>query len=185
MDRVIKRFLLHKQREEQEVVRERDFEELKQDIQMLRFEMLNRLEETRNDLHKNSQLLNEGIVIVGELLSNILNDSNPLVKENFHLFKTSHYTRTDSGIESIASTKSTTSIAPIISNIQLKSDLNHSDNALSLSHVGLKEITEEDEIESQHRSLPYIDDDDDCEEVPARHMSIQTTTNDSKHSSKF
>ncbi|CAF4487270.1 unnamed protein product, partial [Rotaria magnacalcarata] len=54
MERVIKRFLLHKQREEQDEIREGDFEELKQDIQMLRFEMMNRLDETRDDLARNS-----------------------------------------------------------------------------------------------------------------------------------
>jgi hypothetical protein len=192
MDRVIKRFLLHKQREEQEVIHQSDFEELKQDIQMLRFEVLNRLEDTRNDLHKNSQLLNEGIIIVGELLSTIIHDSNPLIKENFHLFKKGFYSRTDSGIESNTSTISTASIVQIMSssssNIQQESDLN-SDNALrplSLAHVGLQKIVEEEEIESIHKSLRFINDDDE-EEVPARHMSIQTTmdTINNKIFSKF
>jgi hypothetical protein len=184
MDRVIKRFLLHKQREEQEVIHQSDFEELKQDIQMLRFEMLNRLEETRTDLHKNSQLLNDGIVIVGELLSTIINDSNPLIKENIHLFKKGNYSRTDSGMESNTSTISTASIFQIMSNslpsnLQQDSDLDTGNDLrpLSLAHVGLQQIVEEDEIES----LPYIDDDE--EEVPARHMSIQT--NDDKLSAKY
>ena len=39
---------------------------------MLRFEMLNRLDETRDDLCKNSHLLNEGVLIVGELLSSLI-----------------------------------------------------------------------------------------------------------------
>jgi hypothetical protein len=192
MDRVIKRFLLHKQREEQEVIHQSDFEELKQDIQMLRFEVLNRLEDTRNDLHKNSQLLNEGIIIVGELLSTIIHDSNPLIKENFHLFKKGFYSRTDSGIESNTSTISTASIVQIMSssstNTQQELEFN-SDNALrplSLAHVGLQKIVEEEEeIESIHKSLRFINDDE--EEVPARHMSIQTTmdTINNKIFSKF
>jgi len=83
MKRVTKRFLLHKQREEQEEIREGDFEELKQDIQMLRFEMLGRLDETRDDLSRNSHLLNEGVLIIGDLLNVFTQDSNPLIRDNF------------------------------------------------------------------------------------------------------
>ncbi|CAF0823158.1 unnamed protein product [Rotaria sordida] len=106
MERVIKRFLLHKQREEQDEIREGDFEELKQDIQMLRFEMMNRLDETRDDLTKNSLLLNEGVLIVGELLSSLTHETNSIIKENFYLFKNKFYTTldqirlVDSGLES-------------------------------------------------------------------------------------
>jgi hypothetical protein len=182
MNRVIKRFLLHKQREEQEEIREGDFEELKQDIQMLRFEMLNRLDETRDDLSKNSHLLNEGVLIVGELLSSLVHDTNPLIKENFHLFKKSFYSRTDSGIESTTSTLSTTStpnIIQLISNShstshfsfdhQQESDINpiNAFKQLGVTCVGLTQIVEEVEMEP----LPYTDDE---EEIPARHMSIQT-----------
>jgi len=191
MNRVIKRFLLHKQREEQEEIREGDFEELKQDIQMLRFEMLNRLDETRDDLHKNSQLLNEGVLIVGELLSSLMNDSNPLIKENFHLFKKGFYSRTDSGIQSNTSTFSTTSIPTIVqlmsnsnllSNHQQESDINpiNAVKQISLTCVGLAKIVEED------HSLRYMDDDDEEEEVEARHMSVQTSSdNDDEVFSKF
>lgn len=106
MERVVKRFLLHKQREEQDEIREGDFEELKQDIQMLRFEMMNRLDETRDDLGKSSRLLNEGVLVVGELLSFCTRDQNPLLRDNFHLFKKNFYSTldkmqsVDSGIDS-------------------------------------------------------------------------------------
>ncbi|CAF3484392.1 unnamed protein product [Rotaria sp. Silwood1] len=106
MERVIKRFLLHKQREEQDEIREGDFEELKQDIQMLRFEMMNRLDETRDDLAKNSLLLNEGVLVVGELLSSLTRETNPSIKENFYSFKNKFYSTldqirlVDSGLES-------------------------------------------------------------------------------------
>jgi hypothetical protein len=114
MERVIKRFLLHKQREEQDEIREGDFEELKQDIQMLRFEMMNRLDETRDDLAKNSLLLNEGVLVVGELLTSLTRETNPLIKENFYLFKKNFYSTLDkirsidSGIESTNDTLLTT-----------------------------------------------------------------------------
>jgi len=193
MERVIKRFLLHKQREEQDEIREGDFEELKQDIQMLRFEMMNRLDETRDDLAKNSLLLNEGVLVVGELLTSLTRETNPLIKENFHLFKKSFYSRTDSGIESNASTNSTTAMSNIVQftpNTQQESDIHpeYALRSLSLAHVGLQKIVEEEEMETVHKTLRFIDDivDDEGEEVPARHMSIQTSTDkNNKLFSKF
>jgi hypothetical protein len=187
MERVIKRFLLHKQREEQDEIREGDFEELKQDIQMLRFEMLNRLDETRDDLCKSSHLLNEGVLIVGELLSSLINDSNPLIKENFHLFKKGFYSRTDSGIESNTSTFSTISISNSTLNNQQESDIRpiNSLEQASLTHIALARIVEEEEINNLHHSLPFIDDDEE-EEIEARHMSSQTPIDNNQHiSSKF
>jgi hypothetical protein len=163
MNRVIKRFLLHKQREEQEEIREGDFEELKQDIQMLRFEMLNRLDETRDDLYKSSHLLNEGVLIVGELLSSLINDSNPIIKENFYLFKKSFYTRTDSGIESTTSTFSTISNSTLKSNNQQELDIRPINclQQASLTHIALARIVEEEEIEARHRSIQTTMDNND------------------------
>ncbi|CAF1291792.1 unnamed protein product [Adineta steineri] len=198
MDRVIKRFLLHKQREEQEEIREGDFEELKQDVQMLRFELLNRLDSTREDLYKNSHLLNEGVLLVGELLSVLSNDTNPLIKENFHLFKKSFYATTDSGIQSNSSTLSTLSMpnltlpvqtSALISNsnsapnlYQEESDIDPIDTVRSLTavHARLSNIKEEEE-EYLHNTLKYIDDDEEEEEeVEAQHMSVQTTEDDNQ-----
>jgi hypothetical protein len=200
MGRVIKRFLLHKQREEQEEIREGDFEELKQDIQMLRFELLNRLDETRDDLYKNSHLLNEGVVVVGDLLSLITNNTNTLVQENFHLFKKSFYSRKDSGIESVATTLTTLSMPTstqeilssvlmtnskstptLLSNNQEESDINpiNAVKLMTAEHIGLSEIVEEEEEERLQKSFKYIDDDDDDEEeVEGRHMAVQTSRHD-------
>ncbi len=187
MNRVIKRFLLHKQREEQEAIRKSDFEQLKQDIQNLRFEILNRMDETRDDLNKNSHLLNEGVVIVGDLLSLLINDSNPSIKANFHSFKRSFYSSTDSSRESTTSTLSTTSM-PIISNLNNQQEGNvHPINAtkqLALIHVGLTKIIEEDEKDNLHHSLPYVDDNE--EEVEGSHKSSQTSMdNNDEDFSKF
>ncbi|KAI3381524.1 hypothetical protein SNEBB_008688, partial [Seison nebaliae] len=46
MDRIIKRYMLHKQREEQST----DFEELKQDIQSFRFQIMNEIDSVRETL---------------------------------------------------------------------------------------------------------------------------------------
>ena len=197
MERVKKRFLLHKQREEQEEIREGDFEELKQDIQMLRFELLHRLDEARDDLRKNTHLLNDGVLIIGELLSGFGHDTNPLVKENFHLFKKSFYLRTDSGMASNTSTLSSSSMVNSIQQVQLPTlksisysssnmlpnNPQESDNSSTnvmrpIVMLGLKlsEI-EEEEDENKYSPIRFIDHDEEEEEVEARHMSVQTTPN--------
>ncbi|CAF0998099.1 unnamed protein product [Adineta ricciae] len=208
MDRVIKRFLLHKQREEQEEIREGDFEELKQDIQMLRFELLNRLESTREDLYKNSNLLNEGVMIVGELLSAVSNDRSSSMKESFRLYKRSVYSRSDSGLESNTSTSTVISFSnssqAVTSQLLMKksnstptltqpgSDFNPLEaiRSMAAAHIGLSKIIEEEEMQdSLHKSIKYIDDDDDDdeEEVEARHAAVQTSKDqiDERFCSKF
>ncbi|CAF4832795.1 unnamed protein product [Rotaria sp. Silwood1] len=203
VNRVIKRFLLNKQREEQEEIREGDFEELKQDIQMLRIELLHRLDETRDNLYKNSALLNEGVVVVGELVSNFMNDKNSLDK-NFDLFKKSFYARTDSGVESTASTFNTTSTTNInqsihtsklnanskaVSNFsfnnQQESDINPIDAVkhICAAHIKLSNIAEGDE--NLNKTLKYIDDDAE-EDVQTRHATVDVSkTNDEVVSSKY
>ncbi|CAF0736641.1 unnamed protein product [Rotaria sordida] len=197
MNRVIKRFLLNKQREEQEEIREGDFEELKQDIQMLRIELLHRLDETRDNLYKNSVLLNEGVVAVGELVSTFMNDKTSLNKENFYLFKKNFYSRTDSGIESTTSALSTTSTSSLsqsnhtltskstsslLLNNQQESDINPIDAVIHISavHIKLSDISEEDE--NLHKTLKYIDDDDDDaeEDVKARYASVKPSIDNDK-----
>jgi len=211
MERVIKRFLLHKQREEQDEIREGDFEELKQDIQMLRFEMMNRLDETRDDLAKNSLLLNEGVLVVGELLTSLTQDKNPLIKENFHLFKRNFYSTldkirsVDSGMESnetisnISTAISTTSMPSLINHMSLQRNLPTSNSAptllqsnqiesdinpiqiikqLSVAHITLSNIAEEDENADKNYG-------GEEEEIEARHISIQTSSdNEDEKTSK-
>lgn len=183
MSRVIKRFLLHKQREEQEEIREGDFDELKQDIQMLRIEMLHRLDETRESLVKNTNVLNEGVITVGDLMSALTQEKLALIKQNFYALKYNYYSRQDSGAPSVSSSFSATSlptmvhtidksasvstshsIGSVVSNDQQESDINLSNAVrhLSVAHVKLSDITEEEE--NYTKSLKYIDDDDDADD---------------------
>ena len=202
MERVIKRFLLHKQREEQDEIREGDFEELKQDIQMLRFEMMNRLDETRDDLAKNSLLLNEGVLVVGELLSSLTHESNPIIKENFHLFKKNFYSTldkirsVDSGMESSTtdtttcttpSVFSTTSMPNLINPTNIGKGLPTSNSEPSLSQNNQNELDVNPvqimrPISAALITLTNIveenEEDENTEEVEARHMSIQTSMDD-------
>lgn len=65
MQRIVKRFLLHKQRESDNVG-EADFEELKQDLQMVRFEMLNDLKRSRDETSRMITTIHAGLVLIGE-----------------------------------------------------------------------------------------------------------------------
>jgi hypothetical protein len=171
---------------------------------MLRFEMMNRLDETRDDLNKNSLLLNEGVLVVGELLTTLTRDTNPLIKENFHSFKTNFYSTldkirsADSGMESlndtvlsdIPSVSSTTSMPNLnndynntmrTSNSEPSLSSNETDmnpiqmvRHLSAVHITLSNIAEEDENVNKN-----VDEDKE-EEIEARHMSIQTSIDEEK-----
>ena len=172
INRIIKRFLLHKKREEQEEIREGDFEELKQDIQMLRFEVLNRLDVVRDDLSVHGQLLNEGVVLVGDLLTSSTGESH----EKFQYFRSNLGSRSDSGCEvaTLSSSISTMSMSNANRSSQSSrsvsfASLSNQDESdvnpvkvlkhLSALNVTLSDIKEEEE--HLHHSLRFIDDDDD------------------------
>lgn len=75
MQRIVKRFLLHKQRESDEVG-EADFDELKQDLQMVRYEMLNDLKRTREESYRMIAHINSGLLIIGEEMFKESNSEN-------------------------------------------------------------------------------------------------------------
>ena len=64
MQRIVKRFLLHQQRESDE--KENDVGEIKQDLQMVRFEMINDLKKTREDTFRIVNNIQNGLLILGE-----------------------------------------------------------------------------------------------------------------------
>ena len=63
--RIVKRFSLYKQREKDEVG-DVNFEELKQDLQMVRFEMLNDLKRSREETIRMVSQLHTGVALIGE-----------------------------------------------------------------------------------------------------------------------
>jgi len=75
MQRIVKRFLLHKQRETDEVG-ETDFDELKQDLQMVRYEMINDLKKSREETLKLIHHISSGLIIIGEELFSTNNSKN-------------------------------------------------------------------------------------------------------------
>ena len=92
MQRIIKRFLLHKQRETDEVG-ETDFDEIKQDLQMVRYEMMNDLKRSREETMRLVHHISNGLIIIGDELFS-LKDS---VSENMRRFKEYRATEFDFG----------------------------------------------------------------------------------------
>jgi len=60
MARVVKRFLLHNNRENEEI-KESDFDELKQDVQTVRFEILNDLNNVKGNTTEFAHMVHTGI----------------------------------------------------------------------------------------------------------------------------
>jgi hypothetical protein len=80
MQRIVKRFLLHKQRESDEIG-EMDFDELKQDLQMIRFELLNDLRQSSEQTTRLVAQLQAGLALIGEeVLRNSANGNDALNK---------------------------------------------------------------------------------------------------------
>lgn len=69
MQRVAKRFLLHNHREKDNV-KESDFDELKQDVQIVRFEMMNDIALINENLLRYSRVLHSGMSLIGEYFLN-------------------------------------------------------------------------------------------------------------------
>jgi hypothetical protein len=65
MQRIVKRFLLHKQRENDEV-NEMDLSELKQDLQMIRYEFNNDERRSKQELKNLLNHIDSGIKIIGQ-----------------------------------------------------------------------------------------------------------------------
>ena len=72
MQRIVKRFLLHKQRETDDQIGAVEMEEIKQDLQMVRFEVTNDLNRLREDTFRLVMHATDGITIIGdELFKNV------------------------------------------------------------------------------------------------------------------
>ena len=59
--------MLHNNRDNEEI-RESDFDEIKQDVQIVRFEMLNNLRQTKEDISRYVYVIHNGISLIGEYL---------------------------------------------------------------------------------------------------------------------
>jgi hypothetical protein len=87
MERVIKRLLLHNNRENDEI-KESDFDELKQDVQMIRFDVMNGLKSTKEDALKYVKMFHNGISLLGDFLFETKNDDDNHLFDDFRIYKT-------------------------------------------------------------------------------------------------
>ena len=87
MERVAKRFLLHNKREKEDV-KESDFDELKQDIQMVRHELNNDMFSYSKNLINYVAMLHRGISVLGEHFFRY--NSNSENSNKFKLFKSNN-----------------------------------------------------------------------------------------------
>jgi hypothetical protein len=84
MQRVIKRFLLHKQSENDEI-KLSDFDEIKQDLQMVRYEVLNEMTKSSDETLKYISLIQNGVLVIG---NEIVSDSNDFaIQERFKQYQ--------------------------------------------------------------------------------------------------
>lgn len=77
MQRVVKRFLLHNSREDDEA-KESDFDEFKQDVQIARIEMLSDLKRSRESMLKYIMIIHTGISMLGDLVFTTFNPNDGL-----------------------------------------------------------------------------------------------------------
>jgi len=69
MERVIKRYLMHNQGDSDDP-KQNEFDDIKQDLQTLRYEIINDMKKTREDNSRNMNIINGGLQFVSEEILN-------------------------------------------------------------------------------------------------------------------
>lgn len=158
MQRIVKRFLLYQQRESDEVY-EADFDELKQDVQMIRFEITDELKRTFDDNQKCLNLINSGIGIIGD---EILKDSHDEEKvEKLKQLRLITRYSSDSGENEIDESNTESLLADTLSTeISLKSaQIDDKENYL-LKTISTPNISDSsksnDQINFQNKRLNFV-----------------------------
>jgi hypothetical protein len=132
--RVVKRFLLHNNRENEEI-KESDFDELKQDVQTVRFEVINDLNDLRGNANEFANMVHNGIVAMSEYLAK-LNQSYDMEQtlREFQLFKESLFPlMKKNGMTLSVNSKEES---------EVKSNLSHQDSRQTLMKIELESVDE-------------------------------------------
>lgn len=175
MQRILIRFLLEKERESDEVG-EGDFGELKQDLQMIRFEMLNELKQSREEMYRLTGHLNTGLLLMGEEVfknskSDLINRYSFYKKKpikgieklgfDSHEDEKNQKNKTDS-IESLSSSVDTSSsssndISIDSSNTILSTSIPESlnSNVANMSDVTIYTVSNTNEIKKQENKVSF------------------------------
>ena len=136
MARVVKRFLLHNNRENEEI-KESDFDELKQDVQTVRFEVLNDLNNVKDNATEFAHMVHSGISDLNDYLAKL--NKNYEIEQKFKEF------------ESLKENFSplpkkygiNLSITSRDDSLDLKSNFSHQDSRRTLMRTELKSVAED------------------------------------------
>ena len=86
MQRVVKRFLMHNQGDSDDP-KQNEFDELKQDLQVMRYEILNDMKKSREENNRNMHIINAGMEFVAEeMMKSNSEDLNEIDKATFRQF---------------------------------------------------------------------------------------------------
>jgi hypothetical protein len=145
MQRIIKRFLLHRDSDNDDT-NEMHFDELKQDLQMIRYEMNNDLKKSREENSRILNHVNTGLILLGEQLfiSSRLNDDLEMkgLLEKFNQFKEFEIGINDHVDDENHTSQPSTSSMLLNDNSNLKPNNDNDAKRLSLSDLNI--IKEED-----------------------------------------
>ena len=82
MERVIKRYLMHNQGDSDDP-KQNEFDDIKQDLQTLRYEIINDMKKTREDNSRNMNIINGGLQFVSEEILNNNKDN----QQSYHKYR--------------------------------------------------------------------------------------------------
>jgi hypothetical protein len=137
MQRIVKRFLLHRDRDSEDV-NEMDFDELKQDLQMIRYEMNNDLKKSRDETTRILKHVNSGLLLLGEQLFRDCQSSDLL--DRYYQFKSTELILNEETNEIQPSLLPSSST---YSNHNSNSKLSNDDDLKKVSFSNLNSIKEE------------------------------------------
>jgi hypothetical protein len=160
MQRIVKRLLLHKQRENDDF-NDIDFDELKQDLQMIRYEMNNDSKKAREEIIEVLNHINLGIKIIGEEV--FKSDINTDLAQKFYDYKLTEFTMKVSNKGGPIATSDLSQVKlseesliesklPLSSNYDLKNELEKMNNDL----LTINENAQQEEDETSFKKDDLI-----------------------------
>ena len=143
MARVVKRFLLHNNRENEEI-KESDFDELKQDVQTVRFEVLNDLNNVKDNATEFAHMVHSGISGLNDYL--VKSNQNYEIEQKFKEFESLRENFSPLpkkyGIN--------LSITSRDDSLDRKSNISHQDSRRTLMKAELKSVAENASVQETH-----------------------------------
>lgn len=119
MERVIKRYLMHNQGEVDDL-KQNEFDEIKQDMQLMRYEIKIDMKKSREDCIRNIFIVNNGIQFIAEELVEMINSNN--YTNNYYKNNNNNNNKSGKFREFVLKNKSFLKSLTMLSNIDLNND---------------------------------------------------------------